>query len=243
MLAAALLAIPMLGGCAANADEAVTVYAAASLGDALAELQRAYGPMTTSLGGSNALRVQIEQGAPADVFLSADTEQMDELAASGHVDGDRVAFAHNSIVLVTPRKGSRVHTWHDLAKRGVQIVAAGRDVPIQAYADQLVDLLAQRPDAPPAFATAVEGNVVSREDNVAAVLARIELGEGDAAFVYASDAGGKDVRRLPLPEDVPATYVGAAVRGGNTTQARRFLEWLQGSEAQTILRDHGFSAT
>ncbi|HET8587938.1 MAG TPA: substrate-binding domain-containing protein, partial [Candidatus Limnocylindria bacterium] len=78
---------------------------------------------------------------------------------------------------------------------------------------------------------------------VAAVLARIELGEGDAAFVYASEARAAKVRTLPLPEDVPATYVGAAVRGGNAAEAHRFLGWLRGTEGQSILRDFGFSGT
>jgi molybdate transport system substrate-binding protein len=243
LLASALLFVPMLTGCAANADTPLTVYAAASLRDALGKLQEAYGPLTTSLGGSNALRVQIEQGAPADVFLSADAEQVDQLAAKGHVDGEPLTFAHNSLVLVTPLHDTRVGDWRDLALPGVEVVAAGKEVPIQRYADQLVTLLARRSDAPTGFAAAVDHNVVSREDNVAAVLARMELGEGDAAFVYDSDARGTQLRRLPLPEDVPATYVGAAVRGGNTTEAHRFLEWLTGPQAQQILREYGFSGT
>jgi molybdate transport system substrate-binding protein len=240
LLGAALIAGPMLAGCSASADAPLTVYAAASLRDVMTKLQEAYGPMTMSLGGSSTLRVQIEQGAPADLFLSADAAQVDQLAASGHVDGEPVTFARNSVVLVVPRKGSRVHNWKDLTKPGVQIVAADEAVPIQAYADELVEQLAALPQAPPGFAAGVQSRIASREDNVAAILARVQLGEGDAGFVYATDAKGASVRALPLPVGVEADYVGAAVRGPHAAEARRFLDWLGGTQAQAILRDHGF---
>jgi molybdate transport system substrate-binding protein len=244
LLTLALLAGPMLAGCAANADGGLTVFAAASLRDALTALQKAYGPLTTSLGGSNALRVQIEQGAPADVFLSADAAEAQQLDAAGRVDGATVDFAHNHVVLVTPPHGSRVGSWTDLAEPGVKLIGAVADVPIQRYADGLVALLAREPEAPAGYADAVARNVVSREDNVATVLARIQLGEGDAAFVYASDAMAGTVTTLPLPEDVnvAATYVGAAVKGGNTSAAHRFLDWLRDRDAQAVLARYGFSA-
>ena len=248
LLTLALLAGPMLAGCAGG-NAGLTVYAAPSLRDALTALQSAYAaedptPITLSLGGSNALRVQIEQGAPADLFLSADVDEARQLDAAGRVDGETVDFAHNHVVLVTPQDGSRVGGWTDLAKPGVKLIGAVAEVPIQRYADELVALLARRPEAPAGYAAAVARNVVSREDNVATVLARIQLGEGDAAFVYASDALAGTVSTLPLPEDVnvAATYVGAAVKGGNAGAAHRFLDWLRGPDAQAILARYGFSA-
>lgn len=248
LLTLALLAGPMLAGCAGG-DSGLTVFAAASLRDTLTALQSAYAvedatSITLSFGGSNALRVQIEQGAPADLFLSADADEAQQLGAAGRVDGGTVDFARNHVVLVTPPHGSRVRSWTDLAEPGVKVIGAVADVPIQRYADELVALLARQPEAPAGYAAAVARNVVSREDNVATVLARIQLGEGDAAFVYASDALANTVTTLPLPDDVnvAATYVGAAVKGGNTSAAHRFLDWLRDPDAQAILARYGFSA-
>jgi molybdate transport system substrate-binding protein len=244
------LVLVLITSCSAGSGSGgdLTVYAAASLRDVLKELADAYsadggGRVTVSLGGSNALRVQIEQGAPADLFLSADAAQARQLAADGQVAGDPQPFTRASVALVVPAAGSRVKRWQDLASRGVTLIAAGAAVPIQRYAEQLIDRLAALPDAPPGYAAAVRGDIASREENVASVVARVELGEGDAAFVYTPDARSDRLRTLPLPAAarVDAEYLGAVVRGGREEAAAGFLGWLRGDEAQAIFARHGFT--
>jgi molybdate transport system substrate-binding protein len=134
----------------------------------------------------------------------------------------------------------------DLARPGVRLVAAGATVPITEYAAQMVGILAGLPGAPRDFAAAVEASVVSREDNARAVLAKIELGEGDAAIVYATDAtaAGDAVELIPLPEaaKVPVTYAAVVLRDAPHPQAAaRFLAWLAGAEGQAVLARFGFT--
>lgn len=147
------------------------------------------------------------------------------------------------MALVVPAAGSRVKGWQDLASPGVALIAAAAAVPIQRYAERLIDRLAALPDAPPGYAAAVRDNIVSREENVASVVARVELGEGDAAFVYTPDARSDRLRTLTLPAGarVDAEYLGAVVRGGREEAARSFLSWLRGDEAQAIFARHGFT--
>ncbi len=126
----------------------------------------------------------------------------------------------------------------------MKVIAAGAEVPITKYATQVVDKLAGLPGYPPDLAAAYAANVVSREDNVKAVVAKIELGEGDAAIVYATDAtaSGK-VDRVDIPADaqVRATYAGVVVAGSDRlAEARAFMDWLSGAAGQAIFADFGF---
>jgi molybdate transport system substrate-binding protein len=119
-------------------------------------------------------------------------------------------------------------------------------VPVSSYAAELVERISATRGAPAGFADEYRANVVSREDNVRAVLARIELGEGDAAIVYATDAASTDqVVEVPLPPgmEVAATYAGTVIAGSRGQgAAKRFLDWLIGADAQALLRELGFLA-
>ncbi len=177
----------------------LNVAAAASLRDAVAALTDAYAAahpsvsFTVTTDSSAALRTQIEQGAPVDVFLSADTRNPQALVDGGLAAGDPIPFAANAVALVVPADNpARIATPADLATPGLRFIAAGDEVPITAYANQVTANLAATQADPAAWTAAVDANVASREDNVAAVLARIELGEGDAGFVYATDAARSD---------------------------------------------------
>jgi molybdate transport system substrate-binding protein len=227
------------------------VFGAASLRDALAAAKAVYEsdhPHVTVIvaaDSSAALRTQIEQGAAADVFLSADSANAERLVEAGLASGEAVAFARNAVALVVPLDNpAGIETPADLADQGVQIVAAGEDVPVTVYADQVVDNLAALPGYPDGFAVAYERNIVSREDNVRAVLAKLELGEGDAGFVYVTDAvASTQVRVVPLPpgSNVAATYAGVALRDApEPTEARRFLDWIAGPDGQAVLTRFGF---
>ncbi|HET7181186.1 MAG TPA: molybdate ABC transporter substrate-binding protein [Candidatus Limnocylindrales bacterium] len=231
----------------------LTIYAAASLEHALDAVKTAYeaaNPRTTltiSTDSSAALEAKIEQGAPADLFLSADATNPAKLRAGGFTADDPVAFAGNTLVIIVPEDNpAGITSPFDLAKGGVKVIAAGDDVPITTYARKLVQNLAIQPAAPGGFDLAYEANVVSREDNVQAVVAKVELGEGDAAIVYATDAAasGKvdSVRIRPETANVTATYEGVVVVRTLPQQAyaTEFLHWLAGPDGAAILEGFGF---
>ncbi len=229
----------------------LTIFGAASLAKALEQVKTAYEAansgttLTISTDSSAALETQIEQGAPADVFLSADTTNPQKLVDGGFADGDAVVFAGNKLTIITPTDNpGGLATPFDLAKAGIRVVAAGDEVPITKYATQLVDNLAGEAGAPADFAAAYAANVVSKEDNVAAVRAKIEVGEGDAAVVYVTDAAASDtVATIDVPDsvNVPANYAGVVVKASSSTEAAHaFLDWVAGPDGQAILAALGF---
>jgi len=229
----------------------LTIFLAASLTGALEEVKTAYeadNPGTTltlAPDSSSALRTQIEQGAPADVYLSADTTNPMTLVDAGLTEGDAVNFAGNELTVIVPTDNpAGIETPADLAGEGVIIIAAGEEVPITKYAAVAVDNLAALPDYPADFAAAYAANVASREDNVKAVVTKIELGEGDAGIVYVTDAEASDlVKAIEIPDDanVPATYAGVVVAASeNIEAAMAFLAWFAGPDGQEILAGFGF---
>ena len=231
--------------------EELTVYGAASLKGALEAAEAAYeiaNPGTTvtlSTDSSSALETQIEQGAPADVFLSADATNPKKLVDGGFADGDAVTFAGNKLTIIVPSGNpAGIATPADLAKEGVKVIAAGDEVPITRYAAQLVENLAREAGYPADFAAMYTANIASKEDNVAAVRSKIELGEGDAAIVYVTDAKAlTKVATIDVPEsaNVPATYAGVVVKASpHAAAARAFLDWFAGPEGQAILGTFGF---
>jgi molybdate transport system substrate-binding protein len=124
------------------------------------------------------------------------------------------------------------------------VIAAGDTVPITKYATQLVAKLAKQTGYPSDFVVKYAANVVSKEDNVAAVIAEIELGEGDAAIVYVTDAkASAKVSTIPVPDgsNVPATYAGVVVKASTKgTAAQAFLTWFAGPDGQANLASFGF---
>lgn len=230
---------------------ALTVFAAASLRTAMDRVRPAWEtahpdvPLIVSTGSSVAMATQIELGAPADVFLSADQATPARLEDAGLTDGRPVTFARNQLTVVVPLGDpAGIGTPVGLARPGVTVIAAADRVPITRYALQVVASLAREPGYPADFAADYAANVASREIDVQAVLARIELGEGDAAIVYASDAAASDgvgTIDIPATSNVVATYDGAVVRDSTAAGAgREFLDWLAGPDGQAILVDLGF---
>lgn len=235
-----------------DADVAdVTVYAAASLRDAFEALTgpwEAAHPGSTlilSFGASSTLRAQIEQGAPADVLASADIRNAQLLVDQCLAPGPIIPFAGNALVVVVPSGNpAGIETPADLARPGVRYVTAGPEAPITRYATQAIDNLASLPGYPSDFVVAVTANIVSEEDNVRAVLAKIELGEGDAAIVYATDTAASDlIETVAIPDaaNVPATYAAVAnVDAPHPGLASEFLSFLTGPDAKTVLAEFGF---
>jgi molybdate transport system substrate-binding protein len=229
----------------------LTIFAAASLKHALEAIQTAYevaNPGTTitlSTDSSAALETQIELGAPADVFLAADTTNPQKLADGGLASGPPVPFAGNKLTIIVPSDNpGGVASPLDLAQPGVKVIAAGDAVPITTYATQLVQNLATLPDAPAGFAEAYAANIASKEDNVSAVVGKIELGEGDAGVVYVTDAqAAEHVETVDIPDEVnvAATYAGVVVKASPSQDAARaFLDWLAGSDGLAVLARFGF---
>lgn len=228
----------------------VTVFAAASLRDAVGAAADEYWlrgsvQVSVSTDSSATLRTQIEQGARADVYLSADTANPEALAAAGLVDGPLVPFAGVRLAIVVPTDNpAGIGTPFDLGRAGLTIVAAGPSVPITAYATALLENLAAMPGAPADLVSAYEANVASREDNVRAALAKVELGEADAAIVYASDAAASNAVTsidIPAEANVVATYAGAVpTTAANRDGGHRFLDFLVAPDGQAILARFGF---
>jgi molybdate transport system substrate-binding protein len=229
----------------------ITVFAAASLTNAFEDLRAPWtaahpgSDLILSLDASSALRAQIEEGAPVDVFASADTHDARILVDGCLAPGPVAAFAGNSLVVVVPAGNpAGIVSAADLARPGVRVVAAGPEVPITRYATAVIESLAAASDDPAALVAAVTSNTVSEEDNVRAVLTKIELGEGDAAIVYQTDAassGEVESISIPAAADVPATYVAVMVADApQPALAAEFLAFLTSPEAQVILTHHGF---
>jgi molybdate transport system substrate-binding protein len=242
---------PVAGAAASGAPRVeLTIYGAASLQGVLAKVKAVYeaavpgSGLTISTDSSAALETKIEQGAPADVFLSADTTNPQRLVDKGLADGKAVLFATNRLVVIVPTSNpAAITSPADLAKPGIKVIAAGDSVPIAKYATQLVANLASEQGYPADFVASYTTNIVSKEDNAKAEVAKIELGEGDAAIVYATDARASTrVATIEVPEsaNVPARYAGVVVRRSANAAAAAFLAWFAGPDGQAILGSFGF---
>jgi molybdate transport system substrate-binding protein len=244
VVCSAFVALAACGGEAAGADaEApVSVFAASSLTDAFGELaQSAELEVAPSFAGSQVLRLQIAQGAPADVFASADRRHMDALVEAGLV-GDARVFAHNELVVVVPPDNpAGIEAFEDLP-RARRIVVGDPNVPVGRYTRRLLVRAAER--FGDGFVSAVRARVVSEESNVRLVRAKVELGEADAAIVYRTDAAASErVRVVPIPDalNVRAEYlIGVVSASERPERAARWIAHVEGDEGRRTLSAHGF---
>lgn len=236
----------------ASETATLTVFAAASLTDAFKAIETAFEDahpgidMVFSFGGSSTLAAQILEGAPADVFASANREQMQRLNDAGLLAGQAAVFARNRLVLITPRDNpAGIHTVADLARGGIKLVLAATGVPVRAYTDQMLNAAAAQPEFGADFYTRVLANVVSEEDNVRRVAAKVALGEADAGIVYASDATADlagQVLVIPIPDalNVVAEYpVAVVARTAHSAEARAFVDFVLSAEAQSVIQQAG----
>ncbi|MFF1384210.1 molybdate ABC transporter substrate-binding protein [Arthrobacter sp. NPDC058288] len=218
----------------------VTVFAAASLKASFTtlaeEFERKY-PGTKvilSFAGSSDLATQISQGAPADVYASADTTNMTKLADAGLVDGPATNFATNVLqIAVPPSNPASISSFADLARPGVKVVVCASQVPCGAAADSVEK------------AAGVTLAPVSEESSVTDVLGKVISGEADAGLVYVTDvkAAGNKARGIPFAEAGMAvnTYPIATVGSSrNTELAAAFIAMVSGADGRKILADAGF---
>lgn len=228
----------------------LTVLAASSLTDAFGELATTFEEqnpgtkVSTSFGGSSELLTQIQQGAPADVFASADEAKMDTAVRDNLVNTPQ-NFARNRPVLIVPKDNpAGIQGLQDLAKPGTKIVLAQDGVPIAEYAKQILSNADSEYGGD--FDQQVMNNVVSREANVRASANRVALGEADATFVYITDITSDiedQVKVLEIPEDlnVIATYPIATLKEStNSELAQKWVDLVLSDEGQGVLEKYGF---
>jgi molybdate transport system substrate-binding protein len=230
------------------------IFAAASLTDAFIEmadtLETAHPGLTIerNFAGSQALLVQLTEGAQADLFAAASPAQIEAGREAGLVEGEAVTFARNRLALVVPADNpAGIQRPVDLARPGVKLVLAQREVPVGQYSRQSLCAMGSEPATyGEGFVDAVAANIVSDEDNVRAVLTKVQLGEADAAIVYHSDvvaAGTDEILAIEIPDavNVVATYPIAPVAGGDPELAAAFIAYLTGPGGQATLIRYGFA--
>jgi molybdate transport system substrate-binding protein len=247
-----LLAAPALLGHLPGPEPTLTVYAAASLTDAFGELgqmlERGHPALRVrfNFAGSQQLAAQLEAGAPADVFASADQRWMDYAKEKHLVTGATPVFARNRLIVIVLRTNpGRITGLQDLAREGTKIVMAAEAVPVGRYGRAVIRKLAGAPGFPTDYDRHVLRNVVSEEENVRGVIAKVQLGEADAGVVYRSDvspAVARHVRVLEIPDayNVLASYpIAVLAAAPNPEAARLFLQLVLSSAGQSVLQRHG----
>lgn len=262
-LKSCLILALLLAGCATPAPatqpttlpatpepQTLTVFAAASLTNAFGEIGQAFEaahPGITvkfNFGGSQALRTQIEQGAQADLFASANTKEMDALVKSNLVGAETAKiFLTNQLVVILPTHNpAGLTTLADLAKPGLKLVLAAKEVPVGNYALQILDKLEQVQGT--GFKDQVLANVVSYESDVKQVVAKVQLGEADAGIVYSSDTiATPDLKKIEIPAEnnVLAKYpLAALTHSKNPELAQAFIGYVLSVEGQATLQKWGF---
>ena len=251
-LLAFLLLAALLTACDAAPTQEVHVFAAASLREAITDTANAFqrdNPevrVVSNFAGSQVLRLQIESGARADLFVSASPDHLDALQRAGLLQADPTVVATNELVLAVPADNpARISGIQDLTQAGRRVVMAAESVPAGAYARRMLALHAAATGRPE-LADAVLQRVISFETNVRQVAAKLELGEADAGFVYRTDVLASDGRlqviETPSQVRVTADYPAAVLRdASNPALGERFLTFLRSPEAQAILTRHGFA--
>lgn len=248
LLLFSVLFLAACGGTAPAAEQEIVVFAAASLTDAFTEIARdfeAQHPEATVLlnfAGSSQLAAQLVEGVPADVFASANAAQMQVVIEAGRIAATApTPFVSNRLTIIVPADNpAGITALEDLVKPDVKLVVAVQGVPVRQYTDEVV---ARSGDA---FATDFYNNVVSEEENVRQVSAKIALGEADAGIVYTSDVKPDLTDQviqieIPAAQNVIATYPIALLSDAPHPElAQQFMAFVQSAAGQAILARWGF---
>jgi molybdate transport system substrate-binding protein len=239
------------GGGGETQGGTLTILAASSLTDAFGELGEIFEEhnedvkVKQSFGASSDLLVQIQQGAPADVFASAAEEEMDTAGKDGLVAGKPEVFVKNREVIMVPKDNpANINGLEDMAKPDVKLVLAAKDVPAADYAVEILGKANE--EYGPDFEDDVLSNVVSREADVRASVNRVVVGDADATFGYASDYT-PDIRDrvkvIPIPPNlnIIATYPIAALKDAKDPNlAKKWVDLVTSKEGQRVLKKWNF---
>jgi len=234
---------------AAPQEHSLIVFAAVTLTDAFMEIGSAFeaahpgAKVEFNFAGSQALRTQIEEGAAADVFASANTKEMEALAGGGKLAGEAKPFVNNLLTIVAPADNpAEVVTAQDLARTGLKLVLAAEEAPVGKYARQALGQLESLYGA--GYRDSVLANVVSNEDNVKQVVAKVQLGEADAGIVYQSDVvAAPQLTRIEIPAEanVVAVFPIAVLReSAEPALAQDFIDYVLSDAGQATLHGWGF---
>ena len=237
----------------AQDSQSLTIFAAASLTNAFQEIGESFKtdhPNTEivfNFASSSELAAQLAEGAPADIFASANNTQMTVARDADRIAGTPRTFVKNRLVLIVPADNpASITTLRDLANPGVKIVIAAPDVPVRTYTDTMLERLAADAAYGDAYRTAVIANVVSEEQNVRQVAAKVALGEADAGIVYVSDITS-DIREQVTAISIPdylntiATYPIAITNdAANPELAQEFIDFVLSDAGQDILVAQNF---
>jgi molybdate transport system substrate-binding protein len=253
---AAMLAALVLATSAGFAEEPkeLFVFTAASLTGAFTEIGHLFEKETNisvafNFDGSQALRTQIENGAYADVFASANTKQMNALKKDGLMNNSSISiFTKNKLSLIIPKDNpAKVHNLTDLTTPGLKIVVGTKDVPVGDYALQIINKLGNDSAYGPDYKTKVLANIISQETNVNYVVTKVALGEADAGFAYVSDvtedlAAKVDKINIPDEYNVIAEYpMGLLKESKYPVEAEEFMNLVKSVEGKAILEKYGFA--
>lgn len=198
--------------------------------------------------GVPALRAQIEQGAYADVLVSANLKHMDALKAEGYMDNSTVQiFAGNKVVVIVPNDNpANITGLADLAKPGLKILIGTEELPAGDYARQVLNKTAEDPKYGSAYLEAVLANVVSEETTVNRIVSKVALGEADAGFAFISDVSPEmkgQVTRIAVPDEYNVLGkfpLGMLSQSNQPEEAGRFIDLVMAKEGQEILKKYGF---
>ena len=230
----------------------LNVFAASSLTESFGAIAKQYQAshpnikIVYNFNGSQILVQQITNGANADIFASADTANMNKAIDAKTVSNPQV-FARNKLAVIIPAGNpGNITSLKDLARKGLKIVLAAPAVPAGKYSIQILDTMAKSPDYGSTFENSVKANVVSQEDNVKAVVQKVQLGEADAGIVYRTDvtaAVANQIKMIDIPDNfnVIAEYpVAVTLKSAHSTEALAFVQYLLSANGQAILTQFHF---
>jgi molybdate transport system substrate-binding protein len=254
-LLALVMILSLLSLLPAHAQQSQTliVFAASSLSDAFESIAAAFEAQNPGVdvlfnfAGSSDLAAQLGNGAPADVFASANNRQMQAVIDDGRISDSPQIFARNRLILAVPDfNPAEIASLDDLTQPGINMVIATEAVPVREYTDSMLDAMAADPVYGEAYRQAFMANVVSEEPNVRQVAAKVALGEADAGIIYYSDVTpdiADQVLIIPIPDayNTIATYPIAALNDSpNAELASAFVTFVLSDEGQAILETWNF---
>ena len=232
----------------------LTVFTATSLTGAFGEIGQMYKNETNirvafNFDGSQALRTQLENGAYADVFVSANQKQMTAIKNDGLMNNSSVViFTKNKLSLIVPKGNpAKIINLSDLAKPGLKIVMGTKDVPVGDYALQIISKLGNDSAYGPDYKTKVLANVISQETNVNYVVTKVALGEADAGFAYVSDITKNltsKVDKIDIPDEynVIAQYpMGILQESKYQGESQEFMSLVMSDKGEAVLEKYGFA--
>lgn len=260
LLALATLLVSLVGGTAraaqprshAEDNGSLTVFAAASLTQAFTTIGNTFAKANNvtvkfNFAGSDALVTQLAQGAPADIFASANQAQMTLASQKGLIGSTPQVFVRNRLILIVPKDNpAHIYSLADLGRPGVNLVLAAPAVPVGKYARAAFTEWAADEAFGSNFLSRVMANVKSNETDVTAVTAKVSLGEADVGIVYVTDVTPAVASKVTAIEIPPALNqlaiypIAVTKSSGNTALAHRFIDYVQSAAGKSVLAGQGF---